>query len=372
MLWKKYNKNSFKFTKDSRLSHNLDVRTLILVCFAILFLESCSSSPPKIVKKTPCKSCPKVEFKPSQLNLPEFLIISHRGSATQKPENTIEAYEEALREGANALEIDLSLTKDKKVVIWHDWDPNSLIAFARENSLGESYLKYRPLFPRSLLRKNFRVPIHKITLNTLRKYYGYAERRLGPVKKANVNIPTFEKFILWATNKPELKVVFLDIKTPEDEEALAPVLLSGIAETLDLLKPSFQIIFLTPYENILEVMKRAFPNWAYSFDTEYLPGIILNPLEYSTITRAINNGNSISSIGRPTCLTFFAWENYKETLLYDLELSSNYFQGSSKIPIISWTINREDEMEELIKMGIKGIITDYPARLKKVLSRVKK
>jgi glycerophosphoryl diester phosphodiesterase len=28
--------------------------------------------------------------------------------------------------------------------------------------------------------------------------------------------------------------------------------------------------------------------------------------------------------------------------------------------IIVWTVNTSDEIEELIKMGVNGIITDYP------------
>jgi glycerophosphoryl diester phosphodiesterase len=53
-----------------------------------------------------------------------FLVIGHRGSPAREIENTIQSLNRAVNEGANALEIDLSMTKEGEVVLWHDWDPN--------------------------------------------------------------------------------------------------------------------------------------------------------------------------------------------------------------------------------------------------------
>ena len=35
-----------------------------------------------------------------------------------------------------------------------------------------------------------------------------------------------------------------------------------------------------------------------------------------------------------------------------------------KITVFAWTVNDEKDAKELIKMGVKGIITDYPNRVK--------
>jgi glycerophosphoryl diester phosphodiesterase len=48
------------------------------------------------------------------------LIIAHRGGSLEFTENTIPAFERALRLGADGIETDLRLTRDGVVVIYHD------------------------------------------------------------------------------------------------------------------------------------------------------------------------------------------------------------------------------------------------------------
>jgi glycerophosphoryl diester phosphodiesterase len=48
------------------------------------------------------------------------LIFAHRGSAGTHPENTMEAFMEAERVGADGIELDVQLSKDGEVVVIHD------------------------------------------------------------------------------------------------------------------------------------------------------------------------------------------------------------------------------------------------------------
>ena len=47
-------------------------------------------------------------------------ISAHRGASTSHPENTLPAFREAVRLGAQQIELDVCLTKDKQMVIMHD------------------------------------------------------------------------------------------------------------------------------------------------------------------------------------------------------------------------------------------------------------
>lgn len=47
-------------------------------------------------------------------------IIGHRGASGTHPENTFAAFDQALNEGADGLELDLQLTRDGEVVVFHD------------------------------------------------------------------------------------------------------------------------------------------------------------------------------------------------------------------------------------------------------------
>jgi glycerophosphoryl diester phosphodiesterase len=48
------------------------------------------------------------------------LIIAHRGASAYEPENTVRAFELAIRQGAQMIELDLHLTADGQVVVIHD------------------------------------------------------------------------------------------------------------------------------------------------------------------------------------------------------------------------------------------------------------
>ncbi|MDH3687762.1 MAG: glycerophosphodiester phosphodiesterase family protein, partial [Myxococcales bacterium] len=48
------------------------------------------------------------------------LVIAHRGASAYRPENTHAAYELAVAQGADMIEVDLHRTRDGEVVITHD------------------------------------------------------------------------------------------------------------------------------------------------------------------------------------------------------------------------------------------------------------
>jgi glycerophosphoryl diester phosphodiesterase len=57
---------------------------------------------------------------PLPLSKHKFIVIAHRGDHVIYPENTIEAYQEAIKNEADYVEIDLRTTKDSQLVSIHD------------------------------------------------------------------------------------------------------------------------------------------------------------------------------------------------------------------------------------------------------------
>lgn len=55
---------------------------------------------------------------PGSLEYP--LVVAHRGGAGMAPENTLAAFRKALEVGADAIELDVRLTRDRQVVVIHD------------------------------------------------------------------------------------------------------------------------------------------------------------------------------------------------------------------------------------------------------------
>jgi glycerophosphoryl diester phosphodiesterase len=54
------------------------------------------------------------------VTLPTIAVHGHRGARAVRPENTIAAFEYAIEAGADALELDVVVTKDNVVVVSHD------------------------------------------------------------------------------------------------------------------------------------------------------------------------------------------------------------------------------------------------------------
>ena len=61
-----------------------------------------------------------LEITPLPVTQHQLVIIAHRGSHSTVPENTLAAYEKAIQEGADYVEVDLRTTKDGHLVIMHD------------------------------------------------------------------------------------------------------------------------------------------------------------------------------------------------------------------------------------------------------------
>lgn len=52
-------------------------------------------------------------------------VVAHRGASAEFPELTLVAYEKALEQGAEALEVDVRLTSDGVPVLLHDPGPRA-------------------------------------------------------------------------------------------------------------------------------------------------------------------------------------------------------------------------------------------------------
>ena len=97
----------------------------------------------------------------------KLVIIAHRGSHLKFPENTLAAYEEAIKEGADYVEIDLRTTKDGHLVIMHDESTTRLTG--KKGLIKDlNYSEIRDLKIKSTNKEDtttYRIPDFKSVLN---------------------------------------------------------------------------------------------------------------------------------------------------------------------------------------------------------------
>jgi Glycerophosphoryl diester phosphodiesterase len=59
-------------------------------------------------------------FKYNRIEGDNFTVIAHRGASAYCPENTLVSFERAIALGADMIELDVQLTRDGEVVVFHD------------------------------------------------------------------------------------------------------------------------------------------------------------------------------------------------------------------------------------------------------------
>lgn len=302
--------------------------------------------------------CPYLKINVDKEHL--FLTFGHRGSPVNEPENTIPSFERALREGANALETDLCVTKDKEVILWHDWNPDELVALIREGGF-EPDVSYKPDFPSPF--SGYRMKTSELSIREFRDNFNYIKK--GESEPVGSYIPTFEDFIKWLVVKKQVKYISLDIKIPTDEKELIIVILDKLDELIKKYKPTCKFIIETFSKEIIEVGKSKYPDLNYCLDVQVPPGFIFFPWLHSSIKVAAMNNNPIALVLRPRQITIGSWMTYRRVIRFDVNRKKRHNKKKpNKIDfLIGCTINDKREMECLIKKGINGIQTDYPRRL---------
>jgi glycerophosphoryl diester phosphodiesterase len=307
----------------------------------------------------------------------DFLVLAHRGAANQYPENTIPAFKQALNDkGANALQIDLSFTQDKQIILWHDWDPDDSVALIRQEG-REPVLKFKPFVPSK--DSGWRKKISFLPLVEFRKRFSFIDKETNV--KSDIPIPTFKEFMEWANQQDNLKLVLFKLRIPDDERRLTPIMFERIQRIVANINvaPRFKIIFSTPHKETLYLVKKQFSGFSFSYDREIPAKGVVNYDRFTTIPIAIDLKNEFASIGLPISENLYKnikpdpWVVYRFILTRDFRLRDNNIKrGSDYIKIISWNFNDEKRMECLIRLGVDGIVTDKPKLLRRIALKLGK
>jgi len=301
-----------------------------------------------------------------------FSVIARRGSTVKFPENTIPAFEEALNsDGANSLEVDLSLTKDREVILWHDWNPNTPIALIRRET-GEKMAKFKPYGP-SLKQSQWRKKISDLTLPQFINQYGYKDKLTNTETK--IKIPNLSDLFEWALQQDKLKLLLLNLRAPKNENHLASVILEEIRRTIgsNHAIPHFQILIITPYKEVLKRVSNQFDEFLFSFNRKLPSDGIINYHRFTTVPIAMRFKNIYSIISFPIysdsneSQAMDPWIIYKYILTLDFKIRDNYKKSNSHyIKIFSGTLNDEKKIRCLINLGVNGIVTDRPKMLRRI------
>lgn len=249
--------------------------------------------------------------------------MAHRGDAANAIENTLSSISSAVNLGVDIVEIDLRMTHDSKLVLFHDDSLQRLTGIDK--------------------------PVEAMTLDELQ------DIRLdssSDLRHQNAGAKSFPQRI------PSLVEVFdafpvasfnMDIKSknPKAPEILAE-LISHYGKQEEVIVASFHSDQLQRFRKLCpEVVTSAHPGEVYRF-------LFGSKLRLLSILARNPRYDALQVPVKKSPITIVDERFIIEAHKRDIEVHV-------------WTINEESVMEDLIELGIDGIFTDYPKKMLDIL-----
>lgn len=266
-----------------------------------------------------------------------FDLQGHRGCRGLYPENTIAGLIEAVKLGVRTLEMDVVVSKDGKLIVSHEpWMSGEICLTPQGDSIpsGEDSIKY------NLYKMNYE-EIRKFDCG-LKPHPRFPHQKKMKAEKPLLEdvINRVEQFVLW--NKLKSVKYSIELKSTSDgDNYYQPEPEVFVDKVLSLLqeKNILRRVIIQSFDvRVLQMLHQKDPSVKIAFLVENEKGIVWNLQELKFI---------------PTIYS-------PDQIAVDIDLITYaHLQG---IKIIPWTVNDSVEMQRLYKMGIDGLITDYPDR----------
>jgi glycerophosphoryl diester phosphodiesterase len=336
----------------SKHTYSIDrtVAKALFVVAALLFSTACrttSQAPPPSTVETLSE---------------KLLVIGHRGAAGLAPENTLSAFSKAMQIGVDAVEMDVQLTADGKVVVYHDSALNADITRTAEGRWLDG-------------------PGPAIKDLTLAKLKTYDVGRSKPGSQYSLRFPQQQP--VDGERVPTLSEVISLLRTTHDDRTQLCIEIKSYLDVFGLTHSpetiAEAVVDVLRQENFAERAVIVSFDWrslihvnkiAPDIPTAYTSALLS---EFDTIQEG-KPGKSLWIAGPavefgdlvPVAIKT-AGGHYWSSYYRDITLSLVEEAHRLGIKVLAWTPNSPDEMITLTKMGVDGIITDRPDILKAIL-----
>ncbi|MGJ8625849.1 MAG: glycerophosphodiester phosphodiesterase family protein [Sulfitobacter sp.] len=295
-------------------------------------------------------------------NARKITVFGHRGARGIFPENTMAGFRYLTDIGVQAVEMDVQNAKGRVPVVAHD--PHISQAFTRDKD--NTWMTGAP----QPILQTTPAELAQLDVGTIRPGTEYATRFPDQARLNGAAIPTFAVFCAWAAGKASL-LVNVEIKshamTPQindPPEVLAEDVITILAAH-DLLArsiiSSFDWRVIHACARRAPEVRRGYLTLEHNHGTMMEPNIMDGSLWMDGAKR-IGHQNSlpqtIADLGGHVWCPYFEDLTERDLLhAQDLGLSVNV-----------WTVNEPDAIHRMVKMGVDGIISDYPARVQNILA----
>jgi len=270
-----------------------------------------------------------------------FDLQGHRGARGTAPENTLPGFAAALALGVATLELDTGVTRDGVVVIHHDRRLNPDIARGPDGRWIDA--------PGPLLRELDFQELRRYDVGRLRPGSEYAARFPEQAPVDGARIPRLAELFALVRKAGNDRVRFsIETKTSPAAAAetlppaqfaralIAEIRAAGMAERTTVQSFDWRT---------LQAVERAAPEIA----TAYLTGR----------RRGGSQPKAVHAAGGRIWSPSYA----------ELDSAALIEARSLGLKVVPWTVNEPGFIERFLDLGVDGIITDYPERVRAELAR---
>ncbi len=242
----------------------------------------------------------------------------------------MQAFEKALNLGVNTIELDVVISKDNKVVVSHEpWLNDEITLDAKGKRITKKDAAAFNMY------KNKYQEIKKYDVGSL------GNSKFPEQEKVAAYKPLLSEVIAFAETKNTEILYNIEIKsTPTDEKngfqpAVAEFSDLVIAQLKKAKLPVERIVIQSFDPRVLEYIHKTYP--------EFILAFLTYQNDFKTNMKMLSFVPEIYS-------PYFV-------LLNKEEVSSIQ---KNDMRVIPWTVNKKEDMINLLNMGVDGLITDYP------------
>ncbi len=246
--------------------------------------------------------------------------IGHRGSAGTHPENTMPSFQAAVEAGARYLELDVHMSRDGELVVSHDGALERICG--RPGAIQE--LDYTDIASADA---------------------GFSFTSDGesfPFRGKGIRVPPLREVL---SAYPAIRFV-IEVKQIE------PSVIAPLLRVLDETRMRRMVLLASEHQTPIDETRALAPGIPTNFPYLEVAGFLQAMASRSTDYKPPGDALQIPP----------EYESWRLVSRETLEAAHRF-----GVEMHVWTVNEEAEMRELLELGVDGILSDYPARLLKVI-----
>ena len=291
-----------------------------------------------------------------------FDLQGHRGARGLAPENTIAGFAKALAIGVHTLETDIAISRDGVLLISHDPSLNPDITRGPD---GQFLQARGPVIFHTPWAELQRYDVGRLKPGT--RYAGqYPDQQ--PVDGARLPALADLFGLVKRAGNPQLRLALetkINPLAPDDTAAPEPFARALVAAVRDAGLASRTSILSFDWRTLQVVQREApeIPTVYLTARQRWLDNVGRGPATPWTAGFALADHGSVPKMVRA------AGGKIWSSFFGDLDAAQVKEAQALGIQVLAWTVNEPAQIEAMLDLGVDGIVSDRPDRVREAMAR---